>query len=242
MELTVEQKQIINEYNNLKTSLGNPPTSLEFYEKSSVSKYAAILAFGSRAFSKIQKAAGDEPRIFRRPGRSEAEFFHTYGALVRELQELPNEAEWKHRRIKPTVSGYCKKLKIRWSEIPIKFREWASDKTEWKDVVKICALRLMGKRSGATQRALAASGYVYLIKLGKHFKIGKTNAVGRREYELGLQLPERLKTIHAIETDDPAGIEAYWLKRFKDKRKRGTTEFFDLSQSDINVFKSKESM
>ena len=32
-------------------------------------------------------------------------------------------------------------------------------------------------------------GYVYLLRSGKHYKIGRSNAVGRRERELAIQLP-----------------------------------------------------
>ena len=33
-------------------------------------------------------------------------------------------------------------------------------------------------------------GFVSLMKSGKYHKIGRSNSAGRREYELGIQLPE----------------------------------------------------
>jgi hypothetical protein len=36
----------------------------------------------------------------------------------------------------------------------------------------------------AVKGAEPAFGFVYLMKSGKHYKIGRSNAVGRREYEL----------------------------------------------------------
>ncbi len=82
------------------------------------------------------------------------------------------------------------------------------------------------------------TGYVYLMKSGKYYKIGRTNSIDRRRYEIGLQLPETIKPIHSIETDDPSGIEAYWHNRFRDKCKKG--EWFDLSAKDIRAFRRRK--
>jgi|SRR5476649_1097491 len=81
------------------------------------------------------------------------------------------------------------------------------------------------------------SGYVYLVQHGsrREYKIGRTNNTLRREGELRTELPEKLEPIHKIETDDPAGIENYWHKRFADKRKNG--EWFALNAEDIRAFK-----
>jgi len=83
-------------------------------------------------------------------------------------------------------------------------------------------------------------GCVYLAKSGRFYKIGKTNSVGRREYELGIQLPERITTVHIIRTDDPDGIEAYWHNRFSAKHKNG--EWFELDAADIAAFKRRKFM
>jgi len=56
-----------------------------------------------------------------------------------------------------------------------------------------------------------------------------------REREFAIQIPVLPKTIHKIETDDPAGVEAYWHKRFDEIRGEG--EWFDLSPEDVKAFK-----
>jgi hypothetical protein len=84
------------------------------------------------------------------------------------------------------------------------------------------------------------SGFVYLMKSGRHYKIGKTNSVDRRRYEIGIQLPQAIEPIHSIETDDPSGIEAYWHNRFRERRLNG--EWFELTASDIRAFRKRRFM
>src|SRR5580704_10232959 len=83
-------------------------------------------------------------------------------------------------------------------------------------------------------------GYVYLLRSGRHYKIGKWNAVGRRERELAIQLPEKANIVYAIKTDDPAGIEAYGHNRFAPQRMNG--EWFALTVRDVQAFRRRKFM
>jgi len=82
--------------------------------------------------------------------------------------------------------------------------------------------------------------FVYLLKSGKFYKIGRTNSVGRRQYEIATQMPEEVTEVHRISTDDSTGIERYWHQRFASKRLKG--EWFNLSKEDIATFKLRKFM
>src|SRR5579872_3223266 len=103
-----------------------------------------------------------------------------------------------------------------------------------RDLLAILAPLLAEQASGEPDDSGAErqpDGFVYLLKSGRHYKIGYTFDVGRRRYDLAIQLPEAVEEVHAIRTDDPAGIERYWHERFARRRKNG--EWFDLTRADI---------
>jgi hypothetical protein len=65
--------------------------------------------------------------------------------------------------------------------------EFCQEHEGYEDVAAICAPISLDSEpettSNATER-LEAFGSVYLLKFGRHYKIGRTNTVGRRKREL----------------------------------------------------------
>jgi hypothetical protein len=135
-------------------------------------------------------------------------------SLIRLLGRFPTSGEIQiHSRNTPEFPSHDTIRRLgRKNEILTKVAEYCSARDGHGDVLELCP----PIDAHVEQQIVDDSGddpsfgYVYLFKSGKHYKIGHSNSAGRREYELGIQLPERLTTIHTISTDDPVGIEAYW--------------------------------
>jgi hypothetical protein len=98
-------------------------------------------------------------------------------------------------------------------------------------------------RNNNQRRAKLVSGYVYLFRYGasgRHFKIGMSDDVQRRNNQLSKMNPGQVRVVHIIETDDPRGIEAYWHSRFADRRLRDKKEIFALTPEDVAAFKRRK--
>jgi hypothetical protein len=147
--------------------------------------------------------------------------------------EFPSDRVFRRFRSKP--------------ELVKQLMEYCRRSGGYDDVVCLCEGYVPRRKEAPAENAAADGtpdtpefGFVYLMKSGRFHKIGRSNSAGRRGYELGLQLPEPITMVHAIRTDDPVGIEAYWHKRFEAKRKNG--EWFELDATDVAAFKRRKFM
>jgi hypothetical protein len=174
----------------------------------------------------------------------ESFLFQKFIELARELKKLPVKGDFLYKTIRDSTFPHSKTFEKFGSKSQLVkgVMEYCRTLEGHEDIIAMC--------EGHSQRQHVSEdeaepvdgeiGFVYLMKSGKFYKLGRSNAAGRREYELGIQLPERLKTVHFIRTDDPAGIEAYWHSRFAEKRKNG--EWFDLDAADVAAFKRRKFM
>jgi hypothetical protein len=169
-----------------------------------------------------------------------------YAGFAKHLGHLPVEAELQLRRSTDRDFPHRDTFRNRFGgklALIQAVAEYCGVTKGFEDVAGWCQhyLARRADRPAAipsTEQCCQASiGYVYLAKSGRYHKIGRTNSTGRREYEIGLQLPEKLRLVHVIETDDPAGIEAYWHNRFATQRKNG--EWFELTKEDVAAFKRR---
>ena len=113
------------------------------------------------------------------------------------------------------------------------FSEWLSRNDDFADLVE-----LLPETSKEEVNPVAINeGLVYLLKSGDHYKIGRSDEIERRLRQISIALPEEVTLVHTIRTDDPSGIEAYWHRRFSEKRANG--EWFRLNISEVRAFKRR---
>jgi hypothetical protein len=171
-------------------------------------------------------------------------------SFIRELGYFPVNAELRMKARQspdfPSHSVWTSKFGNK-QQLAAAVLKYAAGQVGYEDVAVICGPIAgdctSGKESDedeAEQDPADEFGFVYLLKAGRYYKVGRSNAFGRREREIALQLPEKATTVHTIRTDDPAGIEAYWHRRFEERRRNG--EWFELSSEDVRAFKRRKFM
>ncbi|HEV3342763.1 MAG TPA: GIY-YIG nuclease family protein [Pirellulales bacterium] len=163
--------------------------------------------------------------------------------LTIELGRLPSNVEIRLKRRRDPIfpsHGAFARLGDK-GQLVSELHKYCDGREGYQGVLLWCESYAPPRRAAAgAERSSGELGRVYLLKSGRFYKIGRTNAVGRREYELAIRLPERATTLHVINTDDPVGIEEYWHKRFQAKRKNG--EWFRLDRADVAAFKRRRFM
>jgi Meiotically Up-regulated Gene 113 (MUG113) protein len=195
-------------------------------------------------WSDAVREAGFEPNV-KQAAYERDKLLEKLALLVRELGHYPVVAELRmEARSDPNFPS--KNVFSRFggkAQIASALLSWCARSPGWDDVQAICAPLATSEEAATSspeEDAAPIIGYVYLLKSGKYYKIGRSNAPGRREYELAIQLPERVATVHTIKTDDPAGIERYWHERFSERRKNG--EWFELRREDVSAFRRRKFM
>jgi hypothetical protein len=161
---------------------------------------------------------------------------------VRHLSKMPtvSELDIYRRNVDascPTAEALLRNFGGK-SGLVERLRSWLPTNPAYEDITTLLPTELVAAPAEkAGKSAAPAEGSVYLLKSGGFYKIGRSDELERRVNEIGVRLPEPLVLIHAIRTDDAPGIEAYWHRRFSDRRIRG--EWFRLSAADVAAFRRR---
>lgn len=157
--------------------------------------------------------------------------------VCRHYGRVPTFAELSlyRRQVDPGFPG-GKTFEARFSKADIfrHLRQWVSGNEDSADI----AAMLPDPVEAEPRPSKPPEGMVYLIRSGQHFKIGRSDELERRVKEIRVALPEAAELVHVIRTDDPPGIEAYWHRRFADRRANG--EWFKLTTADVSAFRRRK--
>lgn len=226
-----------------RTAIGDRPLGrLAFASETGIGD-AQVARYWARWNDAVREAGFTPNELWQRV--PDDEVLSSLASETRRLGRLPTIRELRVRHHEDdTVPS--RHVFGRWPtrEWPRRLSEWCASRPEFADVVAIVGAIPPAEEPAPTEPRSRPGhvvlGFVYLIKMGRHHKIGRSNAAGRRERELAIQLPERAQTVHVIQTDDPVGIEAYWHHRFRDRR--GNGEWFALTSEDVAAFKRRKFM
>lgn len=231
------KEQIISEIQRIASQHGLPPGSQRFKSETGI---------GEHEWGRYWARWGDAlAEAGFRPNRwiqalPEEYLLERLSALVRELGRFPVLREIKLKSLRDASFPSPGPFKRLGDQKTLASRLHAySRERGYEDVAELCTKPYGTPKSvDSTERKSSGklvTGFVYLMKSGRHYKIGHTISVGSRERQLAIKIPIPPKIIHKIETDDPIGVEAYWHKRFE--QRRGEGEWFDLSAEDVRAFK-----
>lgn len=235
---------IIREIQALAKRDGKPPGRERFASVTGISMHQWSGVYWARWGDALREAGFDANTL--NEATPESKLLGTYIAVVIELGHVPSDSELRlYGRNMEGFPGHTT------------FRNRLGHKRE--RLAKLLAFAIERGVTPEIERAIRAAiplesetddevdndasgivGYVYMLKSGKYYKIGKTTSPLRRLGQLGIELPQASEHVHTIETDDPSGIETYWHNRFRDKRLNG--EWFDLTRDDVRAFKRRKFM
>lgn len=241
----MDKQQILDEIRRTAKANGGVPLGRERFAKETGIGYHDWFGKHWGRWNDAVREAGFAPNALKGAFEDDV-LIQKLIALIRELGWFPGIGDLRLQKRKDAAFPNAKVLDSHFGPRARQRQaivEYCQSHAGFDDVVPLCgtnAFNAAERSNDGDKTATLVMGFVYLMKHGRHYKIGKTNATGRREYELAIQLPEKLRTIHIIKTDDPDGIEEYWHRRFASKR--GNGEWFALDLADVQAFKRRKFM
>ncbi len=132
MSTLPESDEVLSAIRTAAQSLGRPPSRSEFKRSSGMTEYQVLKHFNS--WRDAVRAAGLEPysaNVLIEP----VALLEDWGELVRNIRRIPTRQQY--RRDGTYSVGVFEKRFGPWSRLPAAFREFASERPEWADVVTL---------------------------------------------------------------------------------------------------------
>jgi hypothetical protein len=231
---------ILEEIRRTAAANGGTPLGFKRFQRETGIRYADWFGKYWKGWGDALREAGFEPNTLQLRIADEV-LLERFVDLTRELGRIPVKGDLRLKRRSDPAFPNDKVFERFGSKAQLlrRARDYCSARPDLHSVAELFSTDAAPDEPepDPIKAVPAPVGYVYLLRFGRHYKVGRTNSLGRRQRELEIQLPERARTVHVIKTDDPVGIEAYWHNRFASKR--GNGEWFDLDPEDVAAFKRR---
>ena len=235
----VERREILEAIRETASANGGRPLGRNRFEQvTGITEYD-VGRFWARWGDAVREA-GLEPNTLNKRFDDD-ELLETYVELVASLGHVPTNAELRLQRERDPAFPNAKVFQRLGSKAAPVDRAvaYCAERGTHPDALGILSLakgKVPSPSDSEEATSPSAYGFVYLAQGHRgEYKIGRTNLVDRRLGELGAMAPIEYQLVHEIKTDDPAGVESYWHRRFADRRMRG--EWFKLTAADVRAFK-----
>ena len=238
---TKVRDQILSEIRRLaEANEGRPPGQRLFAKETGVAEHLWLGKIWAR-WGDALVDAGYEPNT-RTERLNSTEVLELVANSCRHYGHFPSKAELGlYRTVEPKTpsSNAIARHFGRRPELLKALKDLASRDSRYSDLLAFIPLpEPEASQAPASSVHKREDGFVYLIKSGDHFKVGRSDDLERRVKEIRIAMPDKATLVHSIRTDDPAGIEAYWHRRFAEKRANG--EWFRLATADISAFRKRK--
>ena len=229
---------IVAEIQRIAKKLGRPPGRMVFEKETGIRK-SEWSGVHWRNWSEAVEEAGFPPNRKQERYSQEA-VLRKFADAVRFFGRVPVEIDIRmYSRENPEFPSHSTFLShfSGKAHLVSAFSEFVRTNAEFADLVAITPEPYETPHEHQ-RTSYDKEGWVYLLRSGGHFKIGRSDELERRVRQISIALPEAVTLEHSIRTDDPVGIEAYWHRRFSDRRTNG--EWFKLTADDIRAFKRRK--
>jgi Meiotically up-regulated gene 113/Homing endonuclease associated repeat len=232
------RESIVTEIRNVAEKLGRVPGRAVF-EKETGIRMPEWYGVHWRSWGEALEEAGFQPNR-RQEKLSSEEVLKKYAEAVRHFGRIPAEIDIRmYSRDRPDFPGHSTFGNHFNGKAGLvsAFSAFVRANNEFADLAAITPEPV--EQSDANQpRTQRKEGLVYLLRSGGYFKIGRSAELEKRVKQINVALPDAATLEHSIRTDDPVGIEAYWHRRFGDRRANG--EWFKLTADDVRAFKRRK--
>jgi hypothetical protein len=244
MESIAKEKLIEHLRRVARENGGRPPGELRFYREAKITK-DSLWDAGIRSYGDLCELAG-LPRNRLQQRMTADQLFEPLAVLAAKLERFPDHTDREiARRGDATFPSYEAYRTAQDEMGPLEYQllDWCRSRPEHSvtpEIVQAHVSRQDGRPQRIGQGRRKVNGYVYLMRYGnssRDYKLGMTEQVSRRHAQISGMFPGDLRIVHVIETDDPAGIERYWKRRFESKRVQDKDEIFRLLPEDVAAFK-----